>query len=38
MLDGTIDATPRRPRTQSKRETARVHRLADKDADVHPNA
>lgn len=38
MLDGTIDTTPRRPRTQSKRETARVHRLADKDADVHPNA
>ena len=38
MLDGTIDAAPRRPRAQSKRETARVHRLADKYADVHPNA
>jgi hydroxymethylpyrimidine pyrophosphatase-like HAD family hydrolase len=38
MLDGTIDAAPRRPRAQSKRETARVHRLADKHADVHPNA
>jgi len=38
MLDGSIDTMPRRPRTQSKRETARVHRLADKDADVHPNA
>jgi HAD superfamily hydrolase (TIGR01484 family) len=38
MLDGTIDAAPRRPRVQSKRETARVHRLADKGADVHPDA
>src|SRR5215218_3435277 len=38
ILDGSIDATPRRPRAQSKRETARVHRLADKHADVHPNA
>jgi hydroxymethylpyrimidine pyrophosphatase-like HAD family hydrolase len=38
ILDGTIDATPRRPRTPSKREQARVHRLADKGADVHPNA
>ena len=38
MLDGTIDGTPRRPRTQSKREEARVHRIADPDADVHPNA
>jgi HAD superfamily hydrolase (TIGR01484 family) len=38
MLDGTIDAIPRRPRAQSKRETARVHRLADKHADVRPNA
>lgn len=38
IIDGTIDATPRRPRAQSKRETARVHRLADKHADVHPNA
>ena len=38
IIDGSIDATPRRPRTQSKRETARVHRLADKHADVHPNA
>ena len=38
MLDGTIDAAPRRPRAQSKRETARVHRLADKGADVHPDA
>src|SRR5215217_3413596 len=37
ILDGSIDATPRRPRAQSKRETARVHRLADKHADVHPN-
>jgi len=38
MLDGTIDTAPRRPRVQSKRETARVHRLADKGADVHPDA
>ena len=38
IIDGTIDATPRRPRVQTKRETARVHRLADKHADVHPNA
>ena len=38
MLDGTIDAVPRRPRTHSKRESARVHRLGDKHADVHPNA
>jgi HAD superfamily hydrolase (TIGR01484 family) len=38
IIDGSIDTTPRRPRAQSKRETARVHRLADKGADVHPNA
>lgn len=38
MLDGTIDTIRRRPRTQSKREAARVHRLADKHADVHPDA
>jgi HAD superfamily hydrolase (TIGR01484 family) len=38
MLDGTIDATPRRPRTPSRREQARVRRLADRGADVHPNA
>lgn len=38
MLDGTIDATPRRPRTPSQSEQMRVHRLADPDADVHPNA
>ena len=38
ILDGTLDETPRRPRTQTKRESARVHRLADKHADVHPNA
>jgi hydroxymethylpyrimidine pyrophosphatase-like HAD family hydrolase len=37
MLDGTIDATPRRPRTPSQSEQMRVHRLADQDADVHPN-
>jgi hypothetical protein len=38
ILDGTIDDTPRRPRIQSKREAARVHRLADRHADVHPDA
>ena len=38
IIDGTIDDTPRRPRAQSKRESARVHRLADRNADVHPNA
>jgi hydroxymethylpyrimidine pyrophosphatase-like HAD family hydrolase len=38
ILDGTIDETPRRPRIQSRRETARVHRLADQHADVHPDA
>jgi hydroxymethylpyrimidine pyrophosphatase-like HAD family hydrolase len=38
ILDGTIDDTPRRPRIQSRRETARVHRLADRHADVHPDA
>jgi len=38
ILDGTIDDTPRRPRIQSRREAARVHRLADQHADVHPDA
>jgi hydroxymethylpyrimidine pyrophosphatase-like HAD family hydrolase len=38
ILDGTIDETPRRPRIQSRRETARVRRLADQHADVHPDA
>ena len=38
ILDGTIDDTPRRPRIQSKRETARVRDLADRHADVHPDA
>jgi hypothetical protein len=38
ILDGTIDDTPRRPRIQSRREKARVHRLADEHADVHPDA
>lgn len=38
ILDNSIDATPRRPRKPSKREQARVHRLADKHADVHPDA
>ena len=38
ILDGTIDATPRRPRIQSRREKARVHQLADEHADVVPNA
>jgi hydroxymethylpyrimidine pyrophosphatase-like HAD family hydrolase len=38
ILDGTIDDTPRRPRIRSKREAARVHRLADRHADVHPDA
>jgi HAD superfamily hydrolase (TIGR01484 family) len=38
ILDGTIDSTPRRPRIQSRREKARVHRLADEHADVVPNA
>ena len=36
IIAGTIDETPRRPRIQSKRESARVHRLADRHADVHP--
>ena len=36
IIDGTIDEPPRRPRIQSKRESARVHRLADRNADVHP--
>jgi hydroxymethylpyrimidine pyrophosphatase-like HAD family hydrolase len=38
IIDGTIDETPRRPRIQTRRETARVHRLADRGADVHPDA
>jgi hydroxymethylpyrimidine pyrophosphatase-like HAD family hydrolase len=38
ILDGSIDATPRRPRGQSSDETARVRRLADRNADVHPDA
>jgi hypothetical protein len=38
ILDGTIDDTPRRSRVQSRRETARVHDLADRHADVHPDA
>jgi hydroxymethylpyrimidine pyrophosphatase-like HAD family hydrolase len=38
ILDGTIDDTPRRSRVQSRRETARVHDLADPHADVHPDA
>jgi hydroxymethylpyrimidine pyrophosphatase-like HAD family hydrolase len=38
MLDGTLDELPRRPRTPSAAEQARVQRLADPDADVHPNS
>ena len=38
ILDGSIDATPRRPRVQSEDEASRVRRLADRHADVHPDA
>jgi hydroxymethylpyrimidine pyrophosphatase-like HAD family hydrolase len=38
MLDGTLDAVPRRPRTPSPARQARVQRLADPGADVHPDS
>jgi hypothetical protein len=38
MLDGTLDQLPRRPRTPSAAEQARVQNLADPGADVHPNS
>jgi HAD superfamily hydrolase (TIGR01484 family) len=38
MLDGTIDTVSRRRRTASPVQQARVHRLADATADVHPNS
>lgn len=38
MLDGSLDALPRRPRTPSPAKQARAQRLADSSADVHPNS
>jgi HAD superfamily hydrolase (TIGR01484 family) len=38
IIDGSIDATPRRPRIEEDRDTSRVRRLADRHADVHPDA
>jgi HAD superfamily hydrolase (TIGR01484 family) len=38
MLDGTLDAVPRRPRTPSPAKQARAQRLADPSADVHPDS
>jgi len=38
ILDGSIDATPRRSRIQGDEEASRVRGLADSHADVHPDA
>jgi hydroxymethylpyrimidine pyrophosphatase-like HAD family hydrolase len=38
MLDGSLEALPRRPRTPSPAKQARAQRLADASADVHPNS
>jgi HAD superfamily hydrolase (TIGR01484 family) len=38
MLDGSLDAVPRRPRTPSPARQARVRQLADPGANVHPDS
>jgi hypothetical protein len=38
MLDGSLESVPRRPRTPSPAKQARVQRLADPTADVHPDS
>jgi hydroxymethylpyrimidine pyrophosphatase-like HAD family hydrolase len=38
MLDGSLEAVPRRPRTPSPAQQARVQRLADPAADIHPGS